>query len=103
LNHPLIANSLITQLNDNPAITTEFVVNGSLRNHLSDSKNPDCSLLKPPTKIAKIIAGIALAMRYVHFHIQNPISSGAAIDQTQGKNHHQQGEFVKQGQVHQMQ
>jgi serine/threonine protein kinase len=66
MNHPLIANSLITQLNDNPAITTEFVVNESLRNHLSDSKNPDCSLLKHPTKIAKIIAGIALAMQYVH-------------------------------------
>jgi serine/threonine protein kinase len=56
----------ITPLNHDPAITTEFAVNGSLRNHLCDDKDPVFSLLKHPTKIAKIITGIALAMRYVH-------------------------------------
>jgi serine/threonine protein kinase len=63
MNHRLVVRYL-TQLNDNPSITTEFAVNGSLRNHLSDSYF--VHLLKHPTKIAKIIAGIALAMRYVH-------------------------------------
>jgi serine/threonine protein kinase len=66
MNHPLIVRYFPTPLNSNPAITTEFMKNGSLENHLSNAKNPDLSLLKHPTKIAKIIAGIVLAMRYVH-------------------------------------
>jgi serine/threonine-protein kinase len=41
-------------------------VNGSLANHLPDSQDTNLSLLQGPTRIAKIITGIALAMRYVH-------------------------------------
>jgi serine/threonine protein kinase len=65
MNHLLVVR-YFTELNHNPAITTEFAVNGSLRNHLSDDNNPDFSLLKHATQIAKIIAGIALVMRNVH-------------------------------------
>jgi serine/threonine protein kinase len=63
MNHRLVVRYL-TQLNDNPSITTEFAVNGSLRNHLSESQY--VHQLEHPTKIAKIIAGIALAMRYIY-------------------------------------
>jgi TPR repeat protein/serine/threonine protein kinase len=66
MNHPLIVKYFPTPLNQSPAIITEFALNGSLRNHLSDHNNPDFSLLNYPTKIAKIIAGIVLAMRYIH-------------------------------------
>jgi serine/threonine protein kinase len=63
MNHLLVVR-YFTQSRHNPAITTEFAVNGSLRNHLSDSYF--AHLLKHPTKIVKIIVGIVLAMRYVH-------------------------------------
>jgi serine/threonine protein kinase len=66
MNHPLIVKCFPTPLNHSPAITTEFVRNGSLANHLSDPNNPDFSLLKYPTKIVNIVAQIVLAMRFVH-------------------------------------
>jgi serine/threonine protein kinase len=61
LNHPLVLRHLSTQLNPIPTITTEFVPNGSLKNHLFHP-----ALLQHPTKITKIIAEIVLAMRYIH-------------------------------------
>jgi serine/threonine protein kinase len=53
-------------MNDSSVITTEFATNGSLANHLSESENADFSLSRGPTRIARIIPGIAFAMRYVH-------------------------------------
>jgi serine/threonine protein kinase len=46
----------------NLAIVTEFVGNGSLADHLSPAECP----LRGENRIAKVIVGIALAMRFVH-------------------------------------
>jgi serine/threonine protein kinase len=66
MNHPLVVKHFPNTMNRSSAITTEFVTNGSLANHLPDSQNIDLSLLRGSTRIVKVIAGIALAMRYVH-------------------------------------
>jgi serine/threonine protein kinase len=63
--HPLIV-ELLGDISDTPnhnsAIVTEFAGNGSLTNHLSRAKYH----LISPNKIARIIVGIALAMRFLH-------------------------------------
>jgi serine/threonine protein kinase len=51
-------------MNIKPAIP----MNGSLADHLPNAENADFCQLHGPNRIAKIIAGIALAMRYVHSH-----------------------------------
>jgi serine/threonine protein kinase len=63
--HPLIVEflELISDTSDhNSAIVTQFSGNGSLANHLSPAKYP----LSGANKIARIIVGIALAMRFLH-------------------------------------
>jgi serine/threonine protein kinase len=66
MNHPLIVKYFPNTMNHNSTIRTEFAVNGSLANHLSDSQNINFSRLRGSTRIVKIITGIAVAMRYVH-------------------------------------
>jgi serine/threonine protein kinase len=61
LKHPLILN-IREHLSDNSAIVTEFAGNGSLANYFPPSQ----SRLKGANRIAKVIIGIALAMRFVH-------------------------------------
>jgi serine/threonine protein kinase len=63
LNHPLIIKS---HKNSAGAIVTEFAPNGSLADHLPSSKGADLCQLRGPTRIATIIAGIAVAMNFVH-------------------------------------
>jgi serine/threonine protein kinase len=63
LNHPLI----IGLHKQSPgAIVTEFAPNGSLADHLAWMKGADLCGLRGPTRITMIIAGIALAMYFVH-------------------------------------
>jgi serine/threonine-protein kinase len=65
LKHPLIV-KLLGDISDTPdhnsVIVTEFAGNGSLANHLSQAKYH----LISSNKIARIIVGIALAMRFLH-------------------------------------
>jgi hypothetical protein len=63
LNHPLIIKS---HKNSAGSIITEFAPNGSLADHLPSSKGADLCRLRGPTRIAMIIAGIAVAMNFVH-------------------------------------
>jgi serine/threonine protein kinase len=63
--HPLIVELLehdSDTSNHNSAIVTEFAGNGSLANYLSSAEYP----LIGANKIARIIVGIALAMRFLH-------------------------------------
>jgi serine/threonine protein kinase len=63
--HPLIVELLgdISDTSDhNSQIVTEFAENGSLTNHLSSAEYP----LRSSNRIARIIVGIALAMRFLH-------------------------------------
>jgi serine/threonine protein kinase len=65
LNHPLIIEmrGYILETHDhNSEIRTEFAWNGSLANHLSPSE----FRISGETRIARIVVGIALAMRYIH-------------------------------------
>jgi serine/threonine protein kinase len=64
LKHPLIL-ELREQISDsqhNSMIVTEFAGSGSLADHLPPAEFP----LSGANRIAKVIAGIALAMRFVH-------------------------------------
>jgi serine/threonine protein kinase len=63
LNHPLVVH-IRRSLSD--AIVTEFAENGSLADHLSDTTNGNFCRLSDPTRIMRIIAGIVLAMRFLH-------------------------------------
>jgi hypothetical protein len=66
LNHPLIVGfeKYFPQTADQPArIVTEFVPNGSLADQIVSEQ----ARLSSGTRIAIIIAGIVLAMRYLHF------------------------------------
>jgi serine/threonine protein kinase len=47
-------------------IVTEFAGNGSLVNYLPVTNGEGLRGLRGPTRITRIIAGIALAMRYLH-------------------------------------
>jgi serine/threonine protein kinase len=63
--HPLIVKFLgdiSHTAHHNSTIVTEFAGNGSLANHLSSAEYP----LSGANKIARIIVGIALAMRFLH-------------------------------------
>jgi serine/threonine protein kinase len=64
LKHPLVIGfrEFRERHGHRPAIVMEFVENGTLADHLF----VDSDLLRDPDRCAKIIVGIALAMRYVH-------------------------------------
>jgi serine/threonine-protein kinase len=69
LNHPLVVRIRIPlsgSTNGHQAVVTEFVENGSLADHLPDSENGDLCRLSGSTRIVRIIAGIVLAMRFLH-------------------------------------
>jgi sterile alpha motif and leucine zipper-containing kinase AZK len=69
LNHPLVVNfrqHFPGTEDGKSAIKTEFVSNGSLADHLPNLCNFDRCGLRGSTRIAKIISGIVLAMRYIH-------------------------------------
>jgi serine/threonine protein kinase len=68
LKHPLVLQAIRFDpaAKRGPAIATEFVGNGSLADRLPGSENFATSGLRGPTRIAKIIVSIALAMRFVH-------------------------------------
>jgi serine/threonine protein kinase len=65
LKHPLIV-ELLGDISDtsnhNSVIVTQFAGNGSLANHLSSAECP----LSNGNRIARILVGIALAMRFLH-------------------------------------
>jgi serine/threonine protein kinase len=69
MNHPLVV-----QIRDdssganhkNPVVSTDFVANGSLADHLPDGNDSDLCQLSGSTRIMRIIAGIVLAMRCIH-------------------------------------
>jgi serine/threonine protein kinase len=69
LNHPLIlgfAGFVRMRGNRSAGLVTEFAGNGSLADHLSGG---DCECertLPSPTRVAIIVVGIAMAMRYLH-------------------------------------
>jgi TPR repeat protein len=69
VNHPLVVHirgPLSGATNGNQAVVTEFVENGSLADHLSEAENGDLYRLSSSTKIVRVIAGIVLAMRFLH-------------------------------------
>jgi serine/threonine protein kinase len=69
MNHPLIVGfeSYIQATNAQlPAIVMEFVPNGSLDDHLPWHLHSDGSVVTGETRIAMIVTGIVLAMRYLH-------------------------------------
>jgi TPR repeat protein/tRNA A-37 threonylcarbamoyl transferase component Bud32 len=69
LNHPLIVGfeSYIPATSNREAqIITEFVPNGSLADHLESSENRSGIVESGGTRIAKIVSGIVLGMRYLH-------------------------------------
>jgi serine/threonine protein kinase len=69
LNHPLVVRirqSVSGAVTHNQAVVTEFVENGSLADHLPDAENRDLCRLSGSTRIVRIIAGIVLAMRFLH-------------------------------------
>jgi serine/threonine protein kinase len=69
LNHPLIIGfegTILSPQTHQPAIVTEFVPNGSLAEHLPLPVNSDESIVTGETRIAMIVVGIVLGMRYLH-------------------------------------
>jgi serine/threonine protein kinase len=69
MNHPLVVQicDCCSGVNSqHRAVVTEFVANGSLADHLSDGDNDNLCELSGSTRIMKIIAGIVLAMCYIH-------------------------------------
>jgi hypothetical protein len=69
LNHPLIVGfegHIPPTMNDPEMLITEFVPNGSLADHLPSSNNSGESIVTGETRIAIIVVGIVLAMRYLH-------------------------------------
>jgi serine/threonine protein kinase len=72
LNHPLIVGfeQYIPAMKQEAAmIVTEFVPNGSLVDYFSSEKNPKPIVRANGTRIATIVVGIVLAMRYLHWNI----------------------------------
>jgi serine/threonine protein kinase len=70
LNHPLVVRirePLSGAVNQNQAVVTEFVENGSLADHLPDAVTGDLCRLHNSTRIVRIIAGIVLAMRCLYW------------------------------------
>jgi serine/threonine protein kinase len=69
LNHPLVVHirgRSFGAANGNPAVGMEFVENGSLADHLPGAEKSDLCQLSGSTRIVRIIAGIVLAMRFLH-------------------------------------
>jgi serine/threonine protein kinase len=69
LKHPLILEfrgSYPRMFGSTTPIVTEFAENGSLASHLPSAGNGEKCLLRGETRIARIIVGIVLAMRYIH-------------------------------------
>jgi serine/threonine protein kinase len=67
LNHPLIVMPLLLSTEDHSSvIVTEFAGNGSLADHLLSSGNCDLCALQGPTRTVRILASIAIAMRFIH-------------------------------------
>jgi TPR repeat protein len=64
LNHPLVVR--IREHSSRASVVTEFVENGSLADHLRDARNGDLCQLSGSTRIMRMIAGIVLAMGFVH-------------------------------------
>jgi serine/threonine protein kinase len=70
LNHPLIVgfeSYIEAGKGEHPKIVEEFVPNGSLAEHLPWSINSEGNVVSGETRIAKIVTGIVLGMRYVHW------------------------------------
>jgi hypothetical protein len=65
LKHPLVLRISDTP-NNKSMIETEFCRNGSLASHLHSEGCSDQSCLMGANRIAKVIVGIAVAMRFVH-------------------------------------
>jgi serine/threonine protein kinase len=69
LNHPLIVGfegCTAASESNRAAIVTEFVPNGSLADHLPFPDSPKLSVLTGGTRTAIVVAGMVLAMRYLH-------------------------------------
>jgi TPR repeat protein len=69
LNHPLVVQFqgyVPSSGKQKSAIVMEFVPNGSLADHLPSTKGTDLCELRGDSRIAIIIVGIVLAMRYIH-------------------------------------
>jgi hypothetical protein len=69
LKHPLILDfrgSYPRMSGPTTAIVTEVAENGSLASHLPSAGNGEMCRLGGETRIARIIVGIVLAMRYIH-------------------------------------
>jgi serine/threonine protein kinase len=69
LTHPLIAGfhgKVPTNGKGKEIVVDTFVSNGSLADHLPSAKNSDMCQLQGETRVAIIVAGIVLAMRWVH-------------------------------------
>jgi serine/threonine protein kinase len=69
LNHPLIVGfegHIPATVTHSEALVTELVPNGSLSDHLPSFDNSTESIITGETRIAIIVIGIVLAMRYVH-------------------------------------
>jgi LIM domain kinase 1 len=70
LNHPLIVgfdSYIEAGKSEHPMIVEEFVPNGSLADHLPWNHDSEGNVLNGETRIAKIVTGIVLAMRYLHW------------------------------------
>jgi serine/threonine protein kinase len=63
LNHPLVV-----KLDQTNPGAIAFPQNGSLADHLPFVKGSDLCQLHGPTRIARIVVGIVLAMQYAHSH-----------------------------------
>jgi serine/threonine protein kinase len=69
LSHPLIIGfhrKVSRRGKENEIIVNDFVSNGSLVDHLPPITNADKCQLRGGTRIAIIVAGVVLGMRYVH-------------------------------------
>jgi serine/threonine protein kinase len=64
MKHPLVLEIRARIAGRTPSIVTEFVESGSLGNFITADGH--CRF-RSPNRIAKVIAGIALVMRFVHF------------------------------------
>jgi serine/threonine protein kinase len=65
LKHPLVLR-IVDRLDNKSMIMTEFAGNGSLASHLPSEGCANQSRLIGANRIARVIIGIALAMRFVH-------------------------------------
>jgi serine/threonine protein kinase len=69
LNHPLIVGyegHIPVTMSNPETLVTEFVPNGSLADHLPSAKTSAESVITGETRIAMIVTGIVLGMRYLH-------------------------------------